>query len=206
MLINPIITGVIVILVAYLLGSVPSAYIVTKIIKKEDIRKLGGGNVGLTNVMHQVGIWPAVIVAVFDIGKGIVAVLIGKLLGVDTLWVLGAGYAAIIGHCYPIYIGFRGGRGVATTIGVFLILSPIVTGITVGIILLVLLLSRNIFFSVVVCSPFFLLALWLVNKSPALMVFAAAVVIFMAFKSRRAFKGTMSNVAKKFGRNKNTPS
>ena len=204
MLINPITTGVIVIVVGYLLGSVPSAYIVTKIIKNEDIRRLGGGNVGLTNVMHQVGKWPAVIVAVVDIGKGIVAVLIGKVLGVSTLWLLGAGFSAILGHCFPIYIGFRGGRGVATTIGVFLILSPIVTGITCAIMCLLLLLSHNIFFSVVVCSPFFLLALWLVNRSPALMVLAAAIIIFMALKSRRAFKQTMSQVAKKFGRKKNT--
>ena len=204
MLINPIITGIIVLVIGYLLGSVPSAYIITKIRKKEDIRKLGGGNVGSINVMHQVGIWPAVIVTVVDIGKGIVAVLIGKVLGVSTLWLLGAGFSAILGHCFPIYIGFRGGRGVATTIGVFLILSPIVTGITCGIMCLILLISRNIFFSVVVCSPFFLLALWLVNKSPALMVLAAAIIILMALKSRHAFKQTMLHMAKKFGRKKNT--
>lgn len=204
MLIDPIITGVIVIIIGYLLGSVPSAFIITRIIKNTDIRKLGGGNVGSINVMHQVGIWPDIIVGVFDIGKGVAAVLIGKTLGVSELWLLGAGFSAILGHCFPIYIGFRGGRGVATTIGVFLILSPIVTGITCAIICLSLLLSHNVFFSVVACSPFFLLTLWLVNKSPALMVLAVVVIIFMAVKSRRAFKETISNMFKKFGREKDS--
>jgi glycerol-3-phosphate acyltransferase PlsY len=200
MLINPLITGIVVIITGYLLGSVPSAFIITRVKKNTDIRKLGGGNMGATNVMHQVGIWSAIIVAILDVGKGVAVILIGKALGASEIWLLAAGFCAIIGHCFPVYIGFRGGRGVATAIGVFLTLSPVATAIALAIICLVLFLSRNIFFSVVVCFPFFLISLWFVEKSPALMVLAAVVIIFMGIKSGLAFKETMSTMFRKFWR------
>jgi acyl phosphate:glycerol-3-phosphate acyltransferase len=146
--------------------------------KRRDIRTLGGGNVGSLNVMHRVGVWPAVIVGLFDVGKGIASILVGKAFGVGELWLLGTVFSAVVGHCYPLYIGFRGGRGVATTVGIFLVLSQIVAGVACAIIGLLVLATRNVFLSVVACSPFFLAGLWLVNKSPGLMFLAAALIIF----------------------------
>ena len=197
MIVNEVITGITVIIIGYLLGSVPSAYIVTKLRKSTDIRRLGGGNVGATNVMHQVGIWEGAIVLVADLAKGSVAILLGEALGASQPWFLAAGFGAVLGHCFPIYIGFRGGRGAATAIGVFLALSPVATGIACGIIGIMLLLSRNIFLSIVVCTPFFLLTLWLVNKSPALMVLACAIIIFMGIKSQHGIKEIMAKIARR---------
>jgi glycerol-3-phosphate acyltransferase PlsY len=198
MIINEAITGITIMIIGYLLGSVPSAYIVTRLRKSTDIRQLGGGNVGAANVMREVGIWEGAIVLAADVGKGSAVILLSEALGASQPWLLMAGFSAVLGHCFPIYIGFRGGRGVATAIGVFLILSPIVTVITCGIIGTILLLSRNIFLSVVVCTPFFLLALWLVNRSPALMMLAGAIIIFMGLKSRHGLKQTLVNIARRF--------
>jgi len=198
MIINEAITGITIMIIGYLLGSVPSAYIVTRLRKSTDIRQLGGGNVGEANVMREVGIWEGAIVLAADVGKGSAVILLSEALGASQPWLLMAGFSAVLGHCFPIYIGFRGGRGVATAIGVFLILSPIVTVITCGIIGTILLLSRNIFLSVVVCTPFFLLALWLVNRSPALMMLAGAIIIFMGLKSRHGLKQTLVNIARRF--------
>ncbi|MFC1892688.1 glycerol-3-phosphate acyltransferase [Chloroflexota bacterium] len=198
MIVNEVITGITIIIIGYLLGSVPSAYIVTRLRKSADIRQLGGGNVGATNVMHQVGIWEGAIVLAADVGKGSAAILLSEALGASQPWLLSAGFSVMLGHCFPIYIGFRGGRGVATAVGVFLALSPIATGIACGIIGAMLLLSRNIFLSVVVCTPFFLLTLWLVNKSPALMVLASAIIIFMGLKSQHGLKEIMVNTARRF--------
>lgn len=108
---------------AYLLGSIPSAYVVARL-RGYDIRKLGDSNVGAANVLRCFGIVPAAITLGADIIKGTVSVLLARLLGASEAVVLTSGVAAIAGHNWPITLGFRGGRGVATTIGVLL---PVLT-------------------------------------------------------------------------------
>lgn len=111
--------GLISVLLGYLIGSISFSYLIAKKIMKIDIRKHGSGNAGATNTLRVLGIGPAISVLLLDTAKGIVAVLIGVWLS-DANWVpFAAGMAAIIGHNWPIYYGFRGGKGVATTIGVF---------------------------------------------------------------------------------------
>ncbi|OLO42580.1 acyl-phosphate glycerol 3-phosphate acyltransferase [Alkalihalophilus pseudofirmus] len=109
---------IIAIVISYLIGSISFSYIITKKIKKIDIRHHGSGNAGATNTLRLLGVGPAVTVLLLDMAKGIFAVLV-------TLWIVGpgwapalAGLAAILGHNWPVYYGFRGGKGVATTIGV----------------------------------------------------------------------------------------
>ena len=180
--------GIASILVSYMLGSIPTAFIVAKLRKGIDIREVGRGNVGAANVMRQVGIREGSLVAVVDIGKGAAAIIVGQALGVSQPWLLGAGGAALLGHSFPIFIGFRGGQGVATVIGVVLVLSPLVAGIACGIVGVALLLTRHIFASIVFATPFFLLTVWLVEKSPTLVSFTLAIVLFIGFRSRRGMK------------------
>ena len=97
--------GFTVIVVGYFLGSIPSAYIMARLRKGIDIRNCGVGNVGAVNVYRHVGVWEGLVVAFADIAKGAAAVLIAQALGVTQLWVLGAGFAALLGHNYPIFIG-----------------------------------------------------------------------------------------------------
>lgn len=176
------------ILVGYMLGSIPAAFIVAKFRKGIDIREVGRGNMGAVNVMREVGMWEGALVAVVDVSKGAAAIIFGQALGVSQPWLLGAGGAAVLGHSFPVYIGFRGGQGVATVIGVVLVLSPVVTGIACGIIGVALLLTRHIFASIVIAAPFFPLIMWLVERSPTLVLFALAIVLFIGFRSRRGLK------------------
>ncbi|MEJ9319122.1 glycerol-3-phosphate 1-O-acyltransferase PlsY, partial [Halalkalibacterium halodurans] len=112
---------------SYLLGSVSFSYIIAKKIKKVDIRQHGSGNAGATNTLRVLGVGPAVTVLLLDILKGVIAVVVTVQLTPDGdgWFAAAAGIAAIIGHNWPIYYGFRGGKGVATTIGVLASLVPL---------------------------------------------------------------------------------
>ena len=182
------------ILVGYMLGSIPTAFVVAKLRKGIDIREVGRGNMGAANVMRAIGLWEGFIVAVVDLGKGAAAIIIGQVLGVSQPWLLGAGGAALLGHSFPVYIGFRGGQGVATVIGVVLVLSPVVAGICCGIIGVTWLLVRHIFAAIAITAPFFPLIMWLVEGSPKLMLFALAIVLFIGFRSRRGLKEMMVTI------------
>jgi len=152
--------GILAIVIAYLLGSIPSAYIVTRIRTGKDIRKLGGGNAGARNVFHEVGPWAAVIVGIADVCKGAGAVLIaGWLLGwpkpwllswllpwqlqASTLFVLAAGLAAVAGHIWSIYLKFTGGNGLATTIGVLAVLMTRELLIALAVTIAILVVTHN---------------------------------------------------------------
>ncbi len=108
---------------AYLLGSVPTAYLVAKWRRGIDIRQYGSGNVGASNVLAIVSKWWSIPVTIFDIGKGALTVWIAQLLGLGAAQQITVGIAAIIGHNWPIFLGFRGGRGMFTTLGVTIMLS-----------------------------------------------------------------------------------
>ena len=109
---------------AYLLSSVPAGYLVVKWSRGIDIRQYGTGKVGASSVMRLTSKWLAIPVAIFDIGKGALAVWIAQLLGLGAVAQVTVGVVAIIGHNWPIFLGFKGGRGVFTTLGVITMLSP----------------------------------------------------------------------------------
>jgi len=117
-------TLLIAILAAYLIGAVPTGVILTRLVGGEDVRKAGSGNIGATNVYRVAGKKLGVLTLVGDILKGLVPVLLADRAGFAAGGVALVAAAAFIGHCYPIYIGFKGGKGVATALGIFLVLSP----------------------------------------------------------------------------------
>jgi glycerol-3-phosphate acyltransferase PlsY len=127
---------------AYLLGSIPSAYVVARL-RGYDIRKLGDSNVGAANVLRCFGIVPAAITLSADIVKGTISVLLARLLGASEAVVLASGIAAIAGHNWPITLGFRGGRGAATTIGVLLPVLTAPMAAVLPVVTTVLWFSRN---------------------------------------------------------------
>ena len=172
------------VVIGYLLGSIPAAYIVAKQRKGIDIREVGVRNMGGANVLREVGKWEGSLVLIVDMGKGALSVYIAQLLGVSYLWVLAAGFAAMLGHNYPLYIGFRGGKGIATVMGIFFALSPVAMGITTLIIGFILLFARSYFVAIAITAPFFLLVTWWVEGSAALILYALAIVAFQLFRSR----------------------
>ena len=112
------------IIIAYFLGSVPMGLILTRMAGKGDLRKVGSGNIGATNVMRVGGLRMAGLVWILDMAKAIAAVFIGKYIAGDAFaaW---CGLAAIVGHCYPIWLRFRGGKGISSLFGVLLAISPL---------------------------------------------------------------------------------
>lgn len=107
----------------YLIGSIPFSYIISRQFGKVDIRKRGSGNVGATNVLRSVGLPLALLAAVGDILKGVAAAWLATAMGGGILLIL-CPLAAVIGHCYPVFLRFRGGKGVATSAGALLVLVP----------------------------------------------------------------------------------
>jgi glycerol-3-phosphate acyltransferase PlsY len=144
------VNGAFAIVIGYLLGSIPSAYLATRIAKDIDIRQLGGGNIGGLNVYREVGKIPAALAVTADFGKGAAAVAIAFwLLQVDVIFVLLAGMASVIGHNWMVFLKFNGGKGMGTTFGALFVLLPIYDyplglAILFGILLIPFLITRNI--------------------------------------------------------------
>lgn len=112
------------IIVSYLLGSIPMGLLLTKMMGRGDLRKVGSGNIGATNVMRVGGLRMAGLVWLLDMAKAIVAVFIGKYIAGDAFgaW---CGFVAIVGHCYPVWLKFKGGKGISALFGTLLAVSPL---------------------------------------------------------------------------------
>ncbi len=188
-----ILLGIAAIIIGYLLGAFPTAYIVTKLRKGIDIRDVDIGNMGGGSVLRQVGIWEGSLVIIVDMAKGAAAILIAQAIGVSFPWVLGAGFAAILGHDYPVYIKFRGGQGVATIIGIFFVITPFAIAVpflAMGIVLLITRrkFTRLLFVSVCIISPLLPLSVWFIYKSEILLYYSLVIVILLIFKNRHRLK------------------
>ena len=132
------------VVVAYLLGSVSFAVLIVRAVTGKDIRAEGSGNAGATNVLRGHGRRLALLVALLDVAKGAAAVLLMRLVTADPAWTAAAGLAAILGHVFPIFYGFRGGKGVATAVGAFLVLAPLAVLCCLGVFVLVVALTRYV--------------------------------------------------------------
>jgi len=206
MIVNEIVTGSIAIIISYLLGSIPSAYIVTRLVMGKDVRQLGGGNVGGLNVFREVGLWPALAVGIADLGKGAAAVAIAYwLLAVPPLFVLLAGLAAVIGHNWMVFLKFSGGKGMGPAIGVLAMVMPLYgywQGLLIffGIILIPFIITRNVALSLgigLVALPFII---WFGMHSGIGTIMAVLLGLVVAIKftptARRAL--TRSKTKKEF--------
>jgi acyl phosphate:glycerol-3-phosphate acyltransferase len=110
---------------AYLLGSIPFGLLLGKLFGAADVRKAGSGNIGATNVARVAGPLAGILTLLLDAAKGALAVVLAaRLSDQSSTWMMIAGLAALVGHCFPIWLGFHGGKGVATAAGVFLVLCP----------------------------------------------------------------------------------
>ena len=117
--------GIFIALFGYLLGSVPTGFLLAKFFSKVDPRKMGSKNIGATNIFRTAGKGLGILTLVGDVLKGIIPIGIAIQLSVSDLWLAGVGLSTFLGHIFPIFLGFRGGKGVATALGVYLVISPI---------------------------------------------------------------------------------
>ena len=173
--------SVVVVLLGYLLGSIPSAYIAGRVFKGIDIRNFGDGNVGAINAGRVLGRAAGVVVTIADMSKGAIAVLVAQAFASQPV-VLLAGFAVVVGHNWPIYIRFKGGIGQSTTIGVFLALLPQAMGILLAASAIPLFVMRNrMLAGVIQFAPLWLVAL-LMGAPRVLVVYSIALPCLLGLR------------------------
>ena len=188
---------IIAIAIGYLLGSIPSAYVAGLLKKGVDIREIGGGNMGALNAMRELGLTVGLVVLIADVAKGAIAVLIAKWLGLHLAWIFAAGFAAIIGHNWSIFLGFKGGKGAATTLGVLLALVPREFAICLAIMAVVLVITSNIRLIIVIGLAFLPVLIWLFDNSMMFIWYSVALSLFLIIRSLSSFKEDVSNTEKR---------
>lgn len=186
-------------LAAYLLGSVSFGYLAGKLLKGIDIRQFGSGNAGTTNIQRTLGTGPAVVVLVLDVGKGLAAVLLAKALGVGPIWQMLAGMAAVAGHNWPVFFGFRGGRGIATTIGVFIGLVPAVMLIAAIFGIITVALTRYVSLGSIVGALTVPFSMLLLRQPPAFAIPGTFMAIVAVWRHRDNIKRLLRGTEHKLG-------
>jgi acyl phosphate:glycerol-3-phosphate acyltransferase len=170
---------------AYLLGSIPFGLILSKLFGAGDVRKAGSGNVGATNVARVAGPVPGILTLLLDGSKGAAAVwLAARFANESAAWMTIAGLFALIGHCFPVWLRFRGGKGVATAAGMFLVLCPLAALGAIGLFVLVVVFWRYVSLGSIAAAaamPMLIYFLWAPHHAPPLTVtfgaFAAAILV-----------------------------
>jgi acyl phosphate:glycerol-3-phosphate acyltransferase len=169
---------------AYLVGSIPFAQLLSKR-RGIDLRRVGSGNVGATNVLRTLGVRPAVVAMMLDAVKGTVAVLVAQRLTNGVAAPVMAGLASMIGHVYPVWLRFRGGKGVATAAGAFAVLTPVAVAAAMGVFLLTVALTR--FISVGSMAAALTLAGWAIaSDAPTAVGIGAAIGAALVIIGHRA--------------------
>ncbi len=190
-------------LIAYLLGSIPFGYLFVRWQKGIDVRETGSRSIGATNVMRNLGLPGFVATFILDFGKGVAAVeLASKLTGNDLRWVAAAAVAAILGHIAPVWLKFRGGKGVATGVGVFIALAPVPMGLVLVIFAVLVAIWRYVSLGSIVATAAFPALVYFLNHPPLPVVLGAAgaAVLIIAkhhANIRRLLDGTESKLRTK---------
>lgn len=171
-------------LVGYTLGSLPLGYLVARGLKGVDLRRVGSGNVGAANVYRTAGLAIALVVVAIDVAKGAASVVLASRVTAHTLAPVAAGVAAVIGHVYPVWLRFHGGKGVATACGVFGALAPVATAVAAVVFGVVVLLTRYVSLGSVIATAALPPLVWMTG-APVAVVTASAVIAFVIIARHR---------------------
>ncbi len=196
-------------LIAYLLGSISFAIIVSKVYAHDDVRKYGSKNAGMTNILRTYGKLPAFFTLLGDFLKGVLAVLIGRwifstmgITAFDAGYV--AGFFALLGHLYPVYFGFKGGKGVLTSLGIILVVNPLVFFILLIIFLPILFITKIVSLISITGAllyPVITLVVDLCLRKPALfdVLFAALFSVIVIYKHKDNIRRLLNGTEKRIG-------
>jgi len=185
---------------AYLIGSIPTAYAMGRLRKGVDIRQVGSRNMGAMNVFYSIGVAEGLIVLAVDIGKGVAAVALARLMQVPEVVQLLAGLAAVVGHNFPVFLNFRGGRGGATCIGILIYLMPWSIPFYLGAFLIILAITRYPTLSYSLAFLGFPFIAWFIYHRWEYIVFAIVLTLLPAvryiprIKEMRAKGGSWQHV------------
>lgn len=183
---------------AYLLGSIPSGFILGKF-AGVDVRQVGSGNVGATNVAREVGKWQGALTLLADALKGVVPVAIGLAMRLAPEAVAAIAGAAFLGHLYPIFLKFRGGKGVATGLGALLVIAPLATLVLVAVFAVVVFLTRLVSLSSMIAAALAPFALWMVLQPPAIVFLGAFLAAMILWRHRGNIQRLIAGTEPRFG-------
>jgi len=181
----------------YLLGSIPTGLLLAKA-AGVDIRATGSGNIGATNVYRTLGRSVGIATLVGDCLKGLLPVLAAKYLGVTDLWVALTGLFAFLGHVYTIFLGFKGGKGVATALGVFLGISPLSVLIALGIFIAVVVSSRYISLGSITAAAAMPPVVAFLDGRPPLVAVTVVIALLVIWKHRENIQRLRSGTENRF--------
>lgn len=200
-LIGSILIGIIFVIIAYLIGNFNFAYIVVKFVKNEDVRNYGSGNAGTTNVLRTMGKNYALPVFVLDALKGAIVILVGRFIGLSEIFLVLGGIAVVAGHNWPLFLQFRGGKGTATSIGVFLTLDWQVAVIAIIIGIIVLIIWKMVSLTSMVGLTVLPIIAIFFGRSLAEILFAFTLCLFSLYQHRknigRIIQGRESKIGQK---------
>ncbi|MEW8996524.1 MAG: glycerol-3-phosphate 1-O-acyltransferase PlsY [Thermoanaerobacter sp.] len=185
-------------IIAYLIGCINNAYIFTKYTRNIDIRNYGSGNAGATNVLRVLGYKAAAPVFALDVLKGVIAVLIGKYLMGNTGAMI-AGIAVVCGHNWPVFLKFRGGKGIATSIGVIMTVSPLLGLIALAIGVTVIVLTKYVSLGSITGTVTFVLLNVIFWNSTQIFIFSLILASLAIFQHRSNIKRLLAGTESKLG-------
>ena len=188
------------ILFGYGVGSLPLGYFVASRAKGIDLRRVGSGNVGAANAYRSAGLAAAIIVILVDVAKGASSVFFAARFATGAADPVAAGIAAIIGHVYPVWLRFHGGKGVATACGVFWMLAPLATAISATVFVLVVWLTRYVSLGSIVATVVLPPLALLTDKSLAVVIGAGVAAIVIVQRHRANLSRLQQGVERRLGR------
>jgi acyl phosphate:glycerol-3-phosphate acyltransferase len=178
-----IIKEILALIIAYLLGSIPFAYIVAQLKNKVDITRVGTRNVGTMNVARELGVSMGFIVLGLDMAKGCLAIFVAKWFGVSIWWLFLTGFFVIIGHSWPVFLKFRGGKGLGPALGVLLALTPLEFAIIFALILIIFYFTRNAGFACAIGIVVLPLFIWAFGEEIKLIFYPLILGVFIGLRS-----------------------
>jgi glycerol-3-phosphate acyltransferase PlsY len=189
---------ILLVVAAYLIGSIPFGYLIVRGKGAGDIRETGSGGTGATNVSRRAGKAAGVLTLLLDAAKGCIAVLIARTVSGDDWVIAAAAIAALVGHIFPVWLGFRGGKGVATGVGIFLVLAPIALLCAGVIFVAIVLLTRFVSLGSITAAVLIPVLVWLQYDSQSLLTAAIVGAALIVFAHRgniqRLVSGTESRI------------
>lgn len=191
---------VLVIIICYLLGSIPFGYIIGKLFKKTDIREYGSGNIGTTNAFRILGPSLASLVLIGDIGKGIFSIYLVRFLNIDNLFILTiAGLAVICGHDWSLFLRFKGGKGVATTFGVIFSFNLVISILAVIVWVIIIIFTKYASLASISSLTAVVIFMILLKQPYEYVIFSIIILILTVFKHKENIKRLRLGKEKKFG-------
>lgn len=184
---------------AYLFGSIPSGYVLGKL-SGVDVRQVGSGNVGATNVARAAGKRLGILTLLADTLKGMAPVAIGLWMHLPPEAVAAVASAAFLGHLYPIFLKFRGGKGVATGLGALLVIAPLATMLLVGVFVAVVFPTRLVSLSSIIAAALAPAALWLFFQPPPIVWMGAFLAAMIVWRHRGNIQRLLAGTEPRFGR------